>query len=239
LPIRDSNTANTIGSGRAVLIAEDSTALTLLVRTLLTRWGFAATATPCDGTALAALETTRFDLVVVGASGSDAAAIIAGCSNGPPVLVLTTGDWDPNATTVALRLPIDAASLRDGVERCLNPAAGSLDHAAIVALWGSTDSPIFHRIVRVFTEEVRGRVVRIGELLPLGDMPAIEIEAHSIKGAAANVGAHGIRDAARRVEADAVRRDATALPLSTEALRHATDTGIAALERIVAPLGQS
>ena len=239
MPEQDSNTAATEGAGRTVLIAESSPALALLTRTLLTRWGFAVTATACDRSALQALENGQFDLVVIGATAPDAPLIADACSNGAPILALTTDDRDLAGAAASLRLPVDAASLRAGVDRCLNPATGSLDAEAIATLWGSTDSPVYHRIVRVFIGEVRDRVAKICALLETGDLPVIEIEAHSIKGAAANVGAHAIRDAAKRLETEAARRDSTAIPALTAALRHATEAGVAALERIMAAPGQS
>ena len=107
------------------------------------------------------------------------------------------------------------------------------DIGAIEALWGSTDYPIYHRIVRVFIGEVRDRVARIAALQESGDLTAIEIEAHSIKGAAGNVGAHAIRDAAMRLEAAVARRDGTAIPPLTETLRRATEAGIVALEQLL------
>ena len=233
MPTQVSNNADMIGVGRTALVAENSIALALLARTLLTRWGFAVTGMCCDRTALQAIETTRFDLVVVGATGADAALIVATCAEGPPVLALTSENHGLDGATVSLRLPVDATSLREGVERCLNSVTGSLDIGAIEALWGSTDYPIYHRIVRVFIGEVRDRVARIAALQESGDLTAIEIEAHSIKGAAGNVGAHAIRDAAMRLEAAVARRDGTAIPPLTETLRRATEAGIVALEQLL------
>jgi HPt (histidine-containing phosphotransfer) domain-containing protein len=228
--------AEPLARGPSVLLAESSAATAMLVRTLLTRWGFAVHATPCDATALRHLEKQSFDLAIVDATGGDAAMIVAVCvASGVPVLALVTEGFRLDGATVDLPLPLSAASLRDAVDQCLPPIGTDLDPAAIALLWERPDNPIFHRIARVFIGEIGTRLASIAAALAAGDLKRIETEAHSIKGASGNVAAHVVRDAAARLEAAAANGDTAALPALTDALRAAADRGIAALERLFAP----
>ncbi|MEI7710167.1 MAG: Hpt domain-containing protein [Rhodospirillales bacterium] len=221
------------GAGLSVLLSEDSAAVALLVRTLLARWGFVVHATPCDATAVRALSERSFDLVVLGATSAGAAAVADACG-AVPILALTTEGFRLPVARAEADLPVNAATLADAVRRCLSPADEALDPVAIEALWGSADSRIYHRIARVFIGEVRDRVARIGELLERGDLANVEIEAHSIKGAAANVCAQSLRDVAATMEAMAAQGDAAGLAAAFDSLRTKAEAGIAALERLMA-----
>lgn len=234
-----STEADPDGKGLSVLLADDSVATTLLVLTLLSRWGFAVQAMRCDAAAARAVDETRYDIAVIGAMAAGAAMVAAAChgdgSAPVPVLALVTASARLDGATAEVEMPVTAGSLREAVRRCLAGPAEDLDADAIAVLWGSADSPIYHRIARVFTSEVRERVARIELHLASGDLASVEVEAHSIKGAAANICAHRIRDAAARLEQQAVSRDTQALPALLAALRAVLEPGIAALERLFTP----
>lgn len=214
------------GAGMTVLIAEDSAATALLARALLTGWGFAVHVTGCDDTAVQAMTERHFDLVIIGTTAPGAGLVEAACDSTPILALVSRNNRRPQANA-ELILPLTAAALRDAVRQCLGGVAAVLDSDAIEALWGGPDSQVYHRIIRVFIEETRGRMARIADLIAAGDRAAITIEAHSIKGAAANVCARGIRDAAARLEAQPEQ------PALFDALRNAVDAGIAALERLL------
>ncbi len=226
------------GSGYAVLIAENSPAVTMMVRTLLTRWGFAVTAARCDDQALAALAQSRFDMVIIGATAAGATAVAEACAQrrGAPIpfVALVTPGHRLASARQDLTWPTTGPNLRQAVWQCLRTGAEPLDAAAIAALWGGPANPIFHRIVRVFIPEARRQLQRIQERAAAGDWHATEVEAHALKGAAANVGAHAIRDAAARIEAEAARDDPASLPALLNALCAVTEPGIMALQRLVA-----
>ena len=224
-----------MATGQSVLLAENSAATVLLIRTLLTRWGFGVQVTRCDATASRLLEEQRFVLAVIGATESAAAMLTADCvSAGLPVLALTTEGLRLEGATAELRLPVNAVSLKDAVNRCLTRSDSELDPDAIALLWESSDNPIYHRIARVFIGELGTRLARIAEGIAAGDLKAVEIEAHSIKGASGNVAAHAVCDAAARLEEAAARGNVGVLPVLAGALRVAAERGIVALERLFA-----
>ncbi len=231
----DPDAVESLASGPSVLLAENSAATAMLVRTLLTRWGFAVTATPCDTAALRQLAVQSFDLAIVGATGSDASVVAAACiSSCVPVVALVTEGFRLGGAAVDLPLPFNAASLRHAVDRCLSHANADLDAAAIGLLWERPDNPIYHRIARVFIGEIGIRLASIAEAMAAGDLKRMETEAHSIKGAGGNVAAHAVRDAAALLEAAASRGDTQSLPVLIDALRVAADRGIVALRRLFA-----
>ena len=151
----------------------------------------------------------------------------------PFVALVTQGHHLP-AARAQVALPVSAPALRAAVWQCLAADAGPIDTAAISTLWGSTTNPVFHRIVRVFIPEARHQLRRIQDLVSAGDWSATEVEAHALKGAAANVAAHSIRDVAARIETLAERGDRLSIPPLLETLRIVTEQGIMALERIAA-----
>ncbi len=226
------------GAGYTVLVAEDRPAVTLMVRTLLVRWGFTVMTARCDASALRLLADARIDLVIIGATAAGAALVAEACAGmggepAPFVALVTQGHHLP-AARAQVALPVSAPALRAAVWQCLAADAGPIDTAAISTLWGSTTNPVFHRIVRVFIPEARHQLRRIQDLVSAGDWSATEVEAHALKGAAANVAAHAIRDVAARIETLAERGDRLSIPPLLETLRIVTEQGIMALERIAA-----
>ena len=79
------------------------------------------------------------------------------------------------------------------------PIPRVLDRSALVdRLMG--DEALAHEIVEVFIKEVPGQINTLKRAAGDGDVELIQRTAHTIKGAAANVGAAALHEASRRLE---------------------------------------
>ena len=96
------------------------------------------------------------------------------------------------------------------------------------------DNPVYHRIVRVFLEDLRQRLASLEAAIKAGAQDAVEREAHSIKGAAATVGAAAIATIAAALETAAERGEALALSVMFARLGQVSAAGISWLESLLA-----
>jgi HPt (histidine-containing phosphotransfer) domain-containing protein len=190
---------------RRVLLVEESATVRLFVRALLDRWGCTVQTADAQRTELP--ELAGFNLVVVDATCRDADAIGAACSaRAIPVLALLPEGMKLGGATAEVALPINAQEFQVSLLHCLDRslvqsmAEAGIDADAIVALWGAVDDPRYLRVVDVFITEMANRLPRLSRLLSKTDRAELELQAHSIKGAAANVGATALHTVALKLE---------------------------------------
>jgi HPt (histidine-containing phosphotransfer) domain-containing protein len=111
--------------------------------------------------------------------------------------------------------------------------AGGIDADAIIALWGAPDSPSFLGVASVFVAELEVRMTLLPALLAGIDRAGLELHAHAIRGAAANVGATAIHTAALRLEAQSRTASADELAALAAGLRRASVPAMACLQSLV------
>jgi HPt (histidine-containing phosphotransfer) domain-containing protein len=228
---------------RRVLLVEEGATVRLFVRTLLERWGCAVQVAEPQSTELPDL--TGFDLVVIGATCRDAEAIVAACSaRAIPVLALLPEGTKLGGATAEVALPINAQEFHISLLHCLDRslvqsmAEAGIDADEIIALWGAVDDPRYLRVVVVFIAEMADRLPRLAGLLSGTNRAELELQAHSIKGAAANVGATALHTVALKLETMSHTASGDALAPVTAELRSVAELAIARL-RLLAHAGNS
>ena len=93
---------------------------------------------------------------------------------------------------------------------------------------------VLAQVLRLFLDEAPRRLERLRTVLAKGDAAEFQRVAHSLKGAAGNIGAHALFDAARRADelGKAGRLD-SATPLVTEIERRVAEV-VTEIERLLA-----
>jgi len=88
-------------------------------------------------------------------------------------------------------------------------------------------------IVKAFLSDIPGQIQTLRELLAREDAPGVRLQAHTIKGAAANIGAETLRSVASKMEKEAAKGDLDAvgggireLETQFERLRKETEKGL-------------
>jgi two-component system sensor histidine kinase/response regulator len=77
--------------------------------------------------------------------------------------------------------------------------ASVLDTEGTLANLGG-DAGLLRELLQFFADLAPGQVRDLGDAVAAGDVAAVDLHAHSLKGAAANVGAVALADAARALE---------------------------------------
>jgi two-component system sensor histidine kinase/response regulator len=224
---------------RHVLLAENGPTIALFARSLLERWGFTVVWVDSEEMALEALAHASFDIAIVDSILPGAVTVALTCVEvGLPVLTLASNGSLLDGAAATVTAPIDAAALHGAILRCLAetnenpPAARGIDIEAVVALWGSVEDPGFLRVARVFVTELRDFLRRAPGLIAAGDRTAVEREAHSIKGAASNIGAGAVSATAMKLEDEVLSgsmKQIHALISGVEAAAGPTIAGLLAL----------
>ena len=111
--------------------------------------------------------------------------------------------------------------------------AAGIDAEAIISLWQAIDNPAFLRVAEVFIAELADRVARLPALLEGDDRAGLELQAHSIKGAASDVGAGAIHAAALRLEARSLTGSRDELAALATGLLAAAGPGAACLQALI------
>ncbi len=240
MPQTQDSAAPAGGRIRLVLLAEHSATVALFARALLERSGFTVRLADAEAKALPALAGETYDLAVVDAAMQDAAAIAAACAaRAVPVLAILPDGYALAGAAAEVTAPINAMAFQAAVRHCLDRrkvdlmAAAGLDADAIFGLWGAIESLSFLGVASVFVAELEERFTLMPALLASGDRAGIELQAHSIKGAASNVGATAIHAAALTLESQS--RTASIGELTTLAadLRTAAAPAIACLQSLI------
>jgi len=219
-----------------VLLLEASPTLRLMIASLLRRWGFTVDEHRAPG--------ADYDLMLAAASIGDPAldaARQAARAAGVPWLALLPASGAALSADADgwVQKPIVAEALHHAVRLCLERRSLShrpdgLDLAAIAALWGTTGNATFLRVSGVFIEEMAQRLSSLAGALAKTDRDLLTIEAHSIGGAAANVGCATLSLASRALEHEAAGAEPRRLASLVGQVQAAAATELAALQALVA-----
>ncbi len=210
-------------TGRRALVAVRGATVGLAIAGWLRGWGLHVTRIDDAAQALA---TGSFDLVIADLPW-------APCDLGAARLIVIFGPDEaiPPGAAEALPRPVQAPDLRAAVGRVLAPAE-EIDLAAIEQLWGRADSPGFRRVAAVFAAEAPQRLDAITAAWAAGQRALLQREAHSLVGAAGNVGCPALARTARAVERLAPGGEAAAIDSAIAALAAAQARELPALRRL-------
>ncbi len=185
------------GAQKRILVIDASLTVSMMMCGLLRRWGYQADTKLTD---------SGYDLVIADPALADPVVAELRRRGVPWLALLSAGHTRDAADAVFwVHKPIQASELQDAVARCLAeqvaaPASDGIDLDAIAALWESVENPGFRLVAKAFTTELEKCLAMIAEALAAEDRRRLAREAHSVVGAAANVGAPQIAVAARAVE---------------------------------------
>lgn len=207
-------------AARFVLADCASPTMRLLLRTLLRGWGF-------NPDARRGAEAGQpWDLVIAEPECRTPVFLEARHTGVPWLALLASGQPGPVAGAAGwVGKPIVADDLHRAILRCLphdTATESGIDLAAITEMWGGCDSKLFHNVVALFLGEVDLRIDTIQQASLREDRARVQIEAHSVVGAAGNVGAVAIVQAARLLERAALTADAQELVELARRLRAVT-----------------
>lgn len=215
-----------------VLLAEDSNTNAAVAGHMLTKLGVTYERVTNGREAFVLARNQNFDLILMDIGMPDVDGLQAtrmlrdvGCDT--PIIALTAhaleGDRE-NALnqgmdgylTKPLRLPELAAQLTERMAPMFDDktTAGGLDLPAIEELWGD-DMETFNEIGQLFLSELEERLTTLNEV----DLNALQRDAHSLKGAAANVGASALSSLAAELEAVARERSTEHIPRLLESIK--------------------
>jgi PAS domain S-box-containing protein len=230
MPTASLGTPKALSRHRRILLVEDVITNQLVAVTILNKLGYRADVAANGEEALAALRTVPYDLVLMDCQmpemdGFEATRRIRSGEGGPghrriPIIAMTAkamqGDREKCLDAGMddyLPKPIDPASLAKAMDRWLSPDDGA-DAAA--APDKATGSPIFDRaglsdrvtgseevirqVLDLFLEDIPRRIEVLRSHIGAGDASRAGDEAHTIKGAAANIGGEALREVAFEIE---------------------------------------
>ncbi|MCI4644077.1 MAG: PAS domain S-box protein [Hyphomonadaceae bacterium] len=201
-------------SGR-VLIAEDSETNAMVAKTMLGRLGLDFEHVGDGAAAVDAALNGQFDLILMDVSmptldGLEATRILRERNYKKPIIAMTAhalkGDLDhalASGMTGYITKPVRPDAFRLALAKWLPaqrqttepPMSGGLDQAAITELWGG-DIETFAEIAEIFISELDWRLPGLDE----ASTDEVEHQAHSLKGASANVGATHLSELAAQLE---------------------------------------
>jgi HPt (histidine-containing phosphotransfer) domain-containing protein len=221
---------------RRVLVIDRNATVALMICGLLRRWGFHAERdkTPAGDSGVG---ETDWDLVIADPQGAPARLAALRRQGVPWIALVSAGDARDSADAASwIYKPIESSELQDAVTRCLDskPATtnAGVDTSAIVELWGSLDHAGFRQVANAFLGEIETRLISIAEALATNNRKTLHLEAHSVGGAAANVGGVAIARAARAVEAIALDGDLARLRALVDVLETTSRRDLPALRRL-------
>jgi HPt (histidine-containing phosphotransfer) domain-containing protein len=223
---------------RRVLLVEESPTVALFVRALLERWGCAVQVV--DGQGAAPPDLSGLELAVIDTTCRNAGAIAAACSaRAITVLAMSPDGAKLSDATAEIALPINVQEFQVSVMHCLDRslvqsmAEAGIDADEIIVLWGGVDDPRYLRVVGVFIAEMETRMAQLSVLLSGQARTEIELQAHSIKGAAANVGATALHTVALKLEAVAHGASRDELAASVGELQAAAGLAVVRLRSLI------
>lgn len=224
-----------------ILLAVDGQTVASFAAALLQKWGYTIAARATAAEAMTLVGDGHFDLAIIEASAAEASLIAGTCMAAScPVIALRTGNLTVPGVLFYAAIPFVPEAFRATIAASLARTAtaatgdGGIDPAIIIDLWGGLDNRGFLTVSAVFLVELRDRLTKIDSLLDSGSRRSLELEAHSIKGAASNVGAVDIRDCAKRLEGAALQGSTEDVHQLAKDLHVASERGIQALEKIIA-----
>lgn len=215
------------GRRLSVLVAEDNQVNRVLIAAQLGREGHDVTCVENGRLAVQAAARDAYDLILMDMQmpemdGLAATRAIRGgdgpCATAP--IVALTADASPErrrfydncGLTEFLTKPLDTVLLRSLLTDVAMQPAGTLvlaqggndvpvlDEAKVTALEDALGAANAHQLLSMLAEHVRDCPGRIATLLGQGNVTAVRIEAHSLRGAASGVGASRVAAAAAALE---------------------------------------
>jgi signal transduction histidine kinase/DNA-binding response OmpR family regulator len=205
-----------------VLVVDDNVTNQQVAAGMLRHLGFAAVAAGTGAEALALLRQGPFALVLMDVqmpelNGYEAAAAIRAPGSGVqrpevPIVAMTAHAMQGERERCIaagmsdyLSKPIDRTALAAILARWLvrptppSDAAPVFDRAGLLARLAD-DGDLARSVVGTFLQDVPQRVCRLAVLAAAEDRAGVQREAHTIRGAAANVGGQRLQHAAARLE---------------------------------------
>ena len=225
-----------------VLIAAGDGAVATMVEAALRRVGITVARATTAGEALTLLHATPCDAMVVTSAMllSDDQRLLRG-PDGTSVPVVVLLDPDPRhgqadlSGCVVLPVPFTEQDLLDAMAAAFGAVDGSisplLDHEALARLWPDDAAELLRKVIDVFGREVDTRCVAVADALKRLDRSAIRHQAHTLKGASANVCAARLERAARWLEASAAIASVAMLERAAADLCDVARLTAAAMER--------
>jgi two-component system sensor histidine kinase/response regulator len=241
-----------------ILLAEDNLVNQRLAATLLERRGHRVTIVGNGREAIAALDRTHFDVVLMDLQmplmgGLEATAAIRkreeAAGGHLPIVAMTAhamkGDRERALAAGMdeyITKPLDSKRLCGTVERAAAGLVALVDveasalHDAVLARIGG-DAELLADISRIFIDGAPRHLEHIRAALDAGDADALRRAAHALKGAAANFDAADLVGAARALEDMGQSGDLTAAEASWNAVSVAMERAVAILANYAAPSG--
>ncbi len=241
-----------------ILLAEDNLVNQRLAATLLERRGHRVTIAGNGQEAVAALDRTHFDVVLMDLQmplmgGLEATAAIRkreeAAGGHLPIVAMTAhamkGDRERALAAGMdeyITKPLDSKRLCETVERAAAGLVALLDveasalHDAVLARIGG-DADLLADISRIFIDGAPKHLEHIRAALDARDGDALRRAAHTLKGAAANFDAADLVGAARVLEEMGQSGDLTAAEASWNAVSVAMERVVAILANYAAPSG--
>ena len=185
------------GAPKRILVIDVSLTVSLMICGLLRRWGHVAETQ---------LPDSACDLVIADPATADP-RLAELRRRGVPWLALLSAGTMREAADAAfwVHKPIQSAELQTAVTRCLEtataaPPVSGIDVGVIGELWESAENAGFRMVAKAFLREMDQCLAQVNRALAEEDRRRLAREAHSVVGAAANVGAPEISQAARAIE---------------------------------------
>jgi two-component system sensor histidine kinase/response regulator len=231
-----------------ILLAEDSTTNQLLAVRLLEKRGHSVEVANNGREALAALETSKFDVVLMDIqmpelSGFEATATIREnekiSGTRIPIIAMTAhamkGDRErciEAGMDGYVSKPIRPQELFEEINRLVplaerlfdsdaecNDIDQVLDRSALLTQFGD-DAELLQGIVELFLQDASTLLSGISDSISRRDSRALEYAAHKLKGSVANFHAGAVVEAAQRLEKIGRGRDLSGAPLALAALEN-------------------
>ncbi|MGQ9732778.1 MAG: response regulator [Candidatus Zipacnadales bacterium] len=232
-------TAAESNDGLRILLAEDNNVNQVLACKLLEKAGHSVTVANNGREALEELQRTPFDLVLMDVQmpevdGLTATSIIrereVSLGGHLPIIAMTAhamkGDRERCLAAGMddyVSKPLKAAELYTAIRRALNiqeassnptdirqPSPPVFDCKGLAERVGE-DTELMREIVQIYLEDAPQEISKMREAAEAGDTERLARQAHSLKGASANVGAIGLREAAQSIEMAASQGDLAAV----------------------------
>jgi PAS domain S-box-containing protein len=230
-----------------VLLAEDNVVNQRVAVGLLSKRGHEVTVAGNGREALAALETGRFDVVLMDVQmpemgGLEAAVAIRERERQQgghvPIVAMTAhamaGDRERCLAAGMdgyLAKPIDPLALFAAIEKGTampDSLPSPVDRAALLARLGG-DEDLMRDVARLFLEDCQERLEAIKSAIDQRDADRLRREAHTLKGAAANLSADELTEAARVLESMGAAKVLEGTAVAWRRLSEAADRAIRAL----------
>ena len=230
-----------------VLLAEDNVVNQRVAVGLLSKRGHEVTVAGNGREALAALDTGRFDVVLMDVQmpemgGLEAAAAIRERERHRgghiPIVAMTAhamaGDRERCLAAGMdgyLAKPIDPLALIAAIEKgtAMSESLPSpVDRAALLARLGG-DEALMRDVARLFLEDCQDRLAAIKSAIDQRDADRLRMEAHTLKGSAANLSADELSEAARVLESMGAAKVLEGTDAAWRRLSEAADRAVRAL----------